>query len=214
MNDPSNGSLSMSYQFKCEKSERSHILTWPSHHSRWSSSIWTRAIWLPSLRSQSLCHRFSEARLWCPHKCLYISSNGQPDWCPNMTTVPLGPPLHLFLILHLLPSCSHSLTDLRRIHMGLLQRGCWLQEIRRPHQILWELCCSQWFYFIPLLASLLIHSCQTYTMIWSLPSPAISSFDISLVCCLTLFWHLLLCEPQLLHVVLRVNRESSSKVDI
>lgn len=43
---------------------------------------------------------------------------------------------------------------------------------------------------------------------------AISSFDISLVRLSDPLLHLLLCEPQLLHVVPRVNRENSDKVDI
>lgn len=81
--------------------------------------------------------------------CLHLLQRA--TWLmPQHDHCPFRPTSTFILILHLLLVAPTHWQTLRRIHMGLLQWGFWLKDSRRPHQILWELCCSQWFHFIPL----------------------------------------------------------------
>ena len=81
--------------------------------------------------------------------CLHLLQRA--TWLmPQHDHCPFRPTSTFILILHFLLVAPTHWQTLRRIHMGLLQWGFWLKDSRRPHQILWELCCSQWFHFIPL----------------------------------------------------------------
>lgn len=163
--------------------------------------MWIQAIWLPNpwlwpnlMTMSSICSR--NGNFGVHENALLISSamENMIGWWPQLLFLKVH--LMFILMLHLLPFAPIQWLIMARQHVRLLQCGFWLKDSYWPDQILLDLCYSLRL-FLPNFSSLSLsyHSCQTYIMIWSLPSHAAAYLPNTPLAYLTLFWHLLLCGP-------------------